>query len=183
MKNLLRTLLLPLLWLPFNVLAQSAGDLRIVFIRHAEKPATGDQLSCAGLNRALQLPKVLVAKYGVPNSVYVPTISGGKATKAARMLETAWPLATKHNLAINSKFDVDDKEGLAANLLKKSGTVLVVWEHNALPKIMKALGVHDKQLNWPGSDFDSIWVVTIHNGKAKLATDRENIQPAANCNF
>lgn len=143
----------------------------------------GDQLSCAGLNRALKLPTVLVAKFGVPGSVYVPSVAGGKATKAARMMETAWPLATKYNLAINSKFEVTDIEGLTANLQKKSGTVLVVWEHNALPGIAKQLGINNKKLDWAGDDFDSIWVVTIHNGKATMTVDKENIRPAADCNF
>ena len=33
--------------------------LRVVIIRHGEKPEEGDNLSCAGLNRALALPAVL----------------------------------------------------------------------------------------------------------------------------
>src|SRR5580704_17982046 len=45
----------------------------IVCIRHGEKPRGGlGQLTCRGLNRALALPKVLLAKYGKPNFVFAP---------------------------------------------------------------------------------------------------------------
>lgn len=39
----------------------------VVLIRHGEKPVSGlGQLSCQGLNRALALPGVLMAKLGRP---------------------------------------------------------------------------------------------------------------------
>src|SRR6266851_2438684 len=45
----------------------------IVCIRHGEKPpgALG-QLTCRGLNRALALPAVLLAKYGSPQFIFAP---------------------------------------------------------------------------------------------------------------
>jgi hypothetical protein len=46
---------------------QGADDnsLKVVIIRHGEKPETGDNLSCQGENRALQLPAVLYKKYNI----------------------------------------------------------------------------------------------------------------------
>jgi len=49
-------------------IAQSK-NLKLIFIRHGEKPADGDNLSCVGLNRALKLPEVLKAKFGIPDRV------------------------------------------------------------------------------------------------------------------
>lgn len=46
-------------------------DLKLVFIRHAEKPLKGDNLTCQGLNRALQIPAVLYNKFGVPAYLFV----------------------------------------------------------------------------------------------------------------
>lgn len=180
-------LLLTLLFLAGGVYtpanAQPAGNLKIVIIRHGEKSEAGDNLNCAGLNRALQLPKVLAAKFGVPSVVFVPAINSKKSTGHARMFQTASPLAIKYNLAINTKYDVQDYAGLAQNLETRTGTVLLIWEHKALDNIIKALGVKAKGLKWSEADFDSIWIVTFKNGKAVLTMDKEGIKPAGACQF
>ena len=165
-----------------NAYSQSS-DLRIVIIRHGEKDATGDNLNCRGLNRALQIPKVITAKFGVPSMIYVPAVDAKKSTSHARMFETAAPLAIKHNLTINTKYSVDDYADLAQNLEKRSGTVLVVWEHKALDNLLRELGIKTNGLKWGDNDFDSIWVVTYKDGKPKLAMDKEGINPQNNCSF
>src|SRR5947208_16944991 len=68
---------------------------RIIIIRHGEKPDQGDNLSCQGLNRALQLPAVLNQKFGTPNAIFVPSLKMGKSTNAARMYQTIVPFAVK----------------------------------------------------------------------------------------
>ena len=158
----------------------STGVKKIIIIRHGEKPDEGSNLSCQGFNRALQLPPILYKKFGVPASVYVPTINSGKATSTARMYQTAMPFVIKYNLSVNSKYDVEDVDGLAQSLLKKEGTSLVIWEHKAINNIVKALGAAEKG-NWDGADFDSIWIVTIENGKATLSKDKEGLSPVATC--
>ncbi|MDT3402653.1 histidine phosphatase family protein [Mucilaginibacter terrae] len=167
----------------FAQLQNNGADLRIIIMRHAEKPASGDNLSCKGFNRAMMLPGVLVKRFGVPAYVYVPSPSTGKATKSGRMLQTVWPLATKYNLTVNSKFDVDDTKALAKNISTKAGTVLVVWEHNAIGKILSSLGVTAGKLKWQGDDYDSLWVVTVHNGKATLSQTSQGINVPDGCKF
>src|SRR5467141_1368889 len=45
----------------------------IVCVRHGEKPPAGlGQLTCQGLNRALRLPQVLIAKFGKPDFIFAP---------------------------------------------------------------------------------------------------------------
>lgn len=163
--------------------AQAQQDLKVIIIRHAEKPVNGDNLSCAGFDRALKLPAVIKAKFGVPNYVYVPAPSTGKATKSLRMLQTVSPLAVKYNLPLNTNYDVTQTAKLATNIMKRTGTVLVVWEHDNIRGIVSALGVGPEKLKWPGNDFDTIWVVTFYNGTATLSADKENIQPVDNCAF
>ncbi|EDM34739.1 hypothetical protein PBAL39_14319 [Pedobacter sp. BAL39] len=159
-----------------------ANDLTIVIMRHAEKPASGDNLSCKGFNRSLQLPAVLRKKFGVPNYVYVPAPATGKETKSGRMIQTVWPLATKYNLTINTSYEVKDAEDLVKNVKTKKGTVLVVWEHDAISDIIKKLGVKGG-LKWPGSDYDGLWVVTIRNGKTTFSKSTQGLNPSANCAF
>jgi hypothetical protein len=156
--------------------------LKVVIIRHGEKPKDGDNLSCQGENRALQLPAVLVQKIGTPDYVYVPALESDKSTAHSRMFQTASPLAIKYNLRINSKYDAKDDEAISKSVFKKNGTVLVVWEHSAIPELASVLGVaHPPQ--WEDADFDSMWLISYHDGKAMLAIDKEGINPSPDCKF
>ncbi|WEA03930.1 histidine phosphatase family protein [Mucilaginibacter sp. SJ] len=158
-------------------------NLKLVFIRHAEKPDIGDNLSCAGFNRSLKLPEVLKAKIGLPDHIYVPAMHQGKSTARVRMFQTISPFAVKYNLSINSNFEEEDDNGVAKELTSKKGTILIVWEHNQIKPLLKALGMKVKDLQWPDSDFDSIWIVTFKKSKPSLTMDREGITPAAGCSF
>lgn len=161
--------------------AMAAPD-KVVLIRHGEKPESGDNLSCQGENRALQLPKVLHEKFSVPDHTLVPALETGKSTHHARMFQTVTPFAVKYGLKIDSKYGETEYDKVARHVLKKSGTVLLVWEHKAIPNIAAALGVANPP-EWKGADFDSIWVITFSGKKASLAIDREGITPSAECAF
>jgi len=161
------------------VFAQSP-DLKLVFIRHAEKPLVGSNLTCQGLNRALQLPSVLVKKFGVPQYLMVPELGLGDTTKHARMFQTIAPFAMKYNLPIATTHKEKDFEAIAADLKSRKGTTIITWEHKAIPGIVKALGIGES-LTWPDDDFDSIWIVTFKNGKAVLTKDKEGLHPTENC--
>jgi hypothetical protein len=168
----------------FSGMAQAAPDnnLKIVIIRHGEKPENGDNLSCQGESRALQLPAVLYQKFNLPDYTYVPSLGLDKSTKHARMFQTVTPFAIKYNLTINSKYDEKDYSTIAQKILEKTGTVLMVWEHSAIAPLAEALGVKNPP-TWSGKDFDSIWVITYPNGKALLSTDKEGIITSPDCQF
>ena len=157
-----------------------APNLKLVFIRHGEKPLKGDNLTCQGLNRALLLPDLINKKFGVPSFLFVPGLALGESTKHARMFQTITPVAIKYNLPINSSHTEKDSTGIAQDLKSKNGTVLIVWEHKAIKSIIHALGISDN-LIWPDDDYDSIWIVTFKNGKAVLTKDKEGLKPALNC--
>ncbi|MDN3579902.1 histidine phosphatase family protein [Mucilaginibacter flavus] len=181
MKKIISALALVLISLS-TVKAQTAG-LKIVFIRHGEKPLKGDNLTCQGLNRSMKLPAVITSKFGVPAFVFVPGLGLGEATKHARMFETIVPLVSKYNLTVNSSRTEKDSLGMAADLKSRNGVVLVSWEHGGIAPIVRALGVQEAGLKWPDDDYDSIWIITFNNGKAILSRDKEDIKPSADCNF
>lgn len=160
--------------------ASSDNELRVIFIRHGEKPEKGSNLSCRGLNRANQLPTVIKSKFGIPDHIYVPAMKMGDKTSHARMFETAIPLAVKYNLAINSKYDEKDSAGVMSEIKKQKGTILVIWEHSMLAALVHQLGIQD-QLLWPGNDYDSIWIVNFKNGQMILTKDTEGLDPLAEC--
>ena len=186
-RNLLFILAMFVFSLGINTVlfAQSSMDnapLKVVFIRHGEKPKKGNNLTCDGFNRSLQLPNVLYKKFGIPSKVYVSALGLGEETKHCRMFETIIPFAVKYNLSINTNFEEKDASKLASAIMKQSGTVLVVWEHKAIAPIVNALGVK-QELKWPDDDFDSIWIVTFNQGTAILSTDKEGIVTSSVCPF
>jgi hypothetical protein len=157
-------------------------NLKVVIIRHGEKPKDGDNLSCQGQNRALQLPAVLHQKFNVPDFIYVPALKSDESTKHSRMFQTISPFAIKYNVIINSKYSSEENEKIARSVLKKSGIVLMVWEHTAIQQLASTLGVHHAP-KWDDTDFDSIWVISFDKGKAKLATDSEGLTPSLACHY
>jgi hypothetical protein len=166
----------------FSVYSQPKYEgLKVVLIRHGEKPDEGYTLSCQGANRAKALPAVLYSKFGLPGIIYVPLLKDD-TTKHSRMYQTIVPFSDKYHLPLNSDYKVDATTGVAKSILKEKGTVLVVWEHKGLEDIAAELGVKEK-LKWKKNDFDSIWIITFSKkGKARLAMDVEGLHPSAKCN-
>jgi hypothetical protein len=158
-------------------------QLKVVFIRHAEKPLKGDNLTCQGLNRSLQLPAIISSKFGVPDFIYVPSLAVGQSTKHSRMFQTIVPLAVKYNLPINTSYQEKDSAGIANDIKSKSGTVLVVWEHHAIVPIIKALGISNEDFIWSDDDYNSILIVTFPKGIATLTKDTEGVTPSMDCPF
>lgn len=179
MKHIMKLALL--LMVCSNAVYGQQGVRKVVIIRHGEKPPMGNNLSCMGMNRALQLAGVLAQKFGKVDAIFAPAVNNGRTTNQARMFQTISPYAIKNNLDINTKYMVSDVNGVATALQAMNGTILVVWEHNAIEKLVRSLGIADKQ-QWGADDFDSIWIITWANGKAVLTKDAENIKPSANCN-
>jgi hypothetical protein len=98
------------------------------------------------------------------------------------MFQTITPFATQYNLAVNSNYGEKDTVKAAGDVLGKTVTVLMVWEHSEIQSLATNLGLKDAP-SWNGDDFDSIWVITYQKGKATLTHDQEGITPSTNCNF
>ncbi|OWP63641.1 histidine phosphatase family protein [Hymenobacter amundsenii] len=185
-----------LLLLPQHLPAPDAAPapeppLRVVIIRHGEKPEQGDNLSVAGLNRALALPTVLARVFSIPPShTFVPEIGiGGKRTTRMRMLQTVMPYAVQHNLTIDTNYEVESSRQFAKRLRRLRGNVLVVWEHHNIVEIARDLGLKDAQ-EWDSDDFDSIWTITFERlgrvkddrpakaKKPRLTISRQGLNPS-----
>jgi hypothetical protein len=183
--KIFKILLLMVLAINLSVSAQNTNldNLKIVIIRHAEKPEKGDNLTCQGLNRALLLPKLLNAKFGIPAYIFVPAIGLGESTKHSRMFQTIGPFAMKYNLTINTSHEEKDSLMIAKDLKSRKGTLLLVWEHKAIAPIVRSLGVNAPNLKWSDDDYDSIWIITFKNGNAILTKDKEGLAPSKDCTF
>jgi hypothetical protein len=154
--------------------------LKVLILRHGEKPASGENLTCQGENRALRIPGTLYKKFGKIDYIYVPTVvSRGGKTLHSRMFQTATPIAIRNGLDINSQYSGTDADLVAQSVLGKKGTVLLVWNHSAIAKLAQSLGATAP--TWKDEDFDSILVISYPKGKAVLANDAQEISPSPKC--
>jgi hypothetical protein len=157
----------------------------IVCVRHGEKPPAGlGQLTCQGLNRALRLPQVLIAKFGKPDFIFAPDPNQVNHDPAGdfcyvRPLATIEPTAIQCSLPVNTHFGFTDIRGLEQELSKPAyagATVFVAWEHKYLDDFVKDTvkssgGDASKVPGWQGNDFDSIFVVRlVHNKRGTTVT-------------
>jgi len=160
------------------VILLAAADARaqqtIVFMRHGEKPTGGyGQITCQGLNRALQLPDVLIAKFGKPNYIYAPNPTVKISDPAGsfyylRPLATIEPTAIRLGMNVWTKYGYNDIAGLQSGLIsstKANATIFVAWEHQWLQKavqnIMNAYGGGAAVPAWVSGDYDSLYVVRV----------------------
>jgi len=162
--------------------AESEVDpsLKIVVIRHAEKPLTGENLNCQGENRARHIPAMLEKKFGRIERIYVPSLASrdGK-TLHSRMFQTATPTAIRFGLEINSQFTSAEPDKVAQSLRLQKGTILVIWNHSAIPRLMNSLGFTIQA--WKDADFDSILVIDFRSGSANMTMEAQEIFPSQEC--
>ncbi|AGE48331.1 hypothetical protein PBCVAN69C_053L [Paramecium bursaria Chlorella virus AN69C] len=159
----------------------------IVFVRHGEKPYLGlGQLDCKGLNRSLALPDVLVSKYGVPTKIYAPDPTIKKEDKGEkyyyiRPLATIEPTAIALGMPVDIKYGVTQVQEIADDLyVSKDKTIFVAWEHVQLVKIARALiekyGANPNNVpEWRENDFDSIYVINIHDDKVTFYHEHQGL--------
>ncbi|MGO2156542.1 MAG: histidine phosphatase family protein [Serratia proteamaculans] len=167
-----------------NALAQET----LVFVRHGEKPANNSgQLTCKGLNRALALPDILLSRYGKPDFIFAAGPKENKAGSSLRALSTIMPTAVRVGLPIGIQFHADDIVGLQQELLSdkyQNSRIFIAWEHKNLDKAVKNIvaargGDANSVPSWPGSDFDSVFVVTLDQGKVSFRQESEGLTALA----
>ncbi|MCF6765134.1 hypothetical protein L3V82_05070 [Thiotrichales bacterium 19S3-7] len=156
-----------------------AEPTSVYIIRHGEKSTTTSQLSCAGLNRALQLSQVMYQMIHQASKIYVPTLEAKNGvTKHARMFETAVPYAVAHDVDINSSYSDKEYSDVVKSVNQQDGIVLIVWNHTAIAGLAEAFGVKNPP-KWEDDDFDSIWIINPKTGDIQYSD--ENITPSSVC--
>lgn len=185
------------------LLAWLAGSLaqatprEIVIVRHGEKHAQAEskdgELRVRGCDRAYQLPKLFSEKdrrdkphFDPPVAVYA--VRPGPGYRAIRAAETAAPTAETYGTPLIVVYTREQQEAVAREILSKPAydgkTVLIVWEHHAVPALAKALKLPDSQNpgDWPNSVFDQEWVIDYDkSGKFRsFAIEPEELLPGDN---
>lgn len=173
----------------FPAIAASTSVQKLIFVRHGEKPVNVDngQLTCAGQNRALALPHVLLVKYGFPQYAFAGATVANKDTSGnsyyyLRALATIEPTAIEAGITVDLQFSNDDIKDLQTELAKSqyaNALIFLAWEHNDLDKLVASIvkvngGNPDVVPPWDDSDFDSIFVVTLTKSGSSTQVDFEH---------
>ena len=157
----------------------------IVAIRHGETPSNDlGQLSCRGLNRALALPKLLTARYGTPNFIFAPNpaMKMHSPYSYVRALATIEPTAISLTMPVNTqigRYDFPLLQQVLTSPDYEDSLIFMAWEHGDLHQfaknLVKAYGGDPSTVpDWPGNDFDSVFVIRLTRRGCKTSVSFEH---------
>jgi hypothetical protein len=163
-------------------------DAVILIIRHAEKTASGDELSPAGYQRADAYVNYF-KNYQVDGKPlkldYLYAAADSKNSKRVRL--TVEPLCKATGLKLDNRFANKKFQDMVDELHTTSHghEILICWHHGQIANMVRALGADPETLlpkgKWPDDVFD--WVLELHyDGDGRLLpaeTKRinENLMP------
>ena len=156
----------------------TAAPAQIIFLRHAEKPPVGPELDDRGRERAAALAQLFlhdprVLEHGPAVAIFAmrPAKTGG----SVRAIHTMEPTARALGLPLNAQFARDEISALvraiAATRAYEGKTVIVCWEHEVIPEILKAFGWKKGPTHWSDKIFDRLWMLDFENGKPMRLRD------------
>lgn len=160
-----------------------AAPAQVVFIRHAEKPADGPELSAKGFKRAEALVKFFktepaVAKYGPPAGIYAAAPK--HEDSSIRSIQTVTPLARAVKVPVNDSFTRGQTTRLVREIMENpvydGGLVVVCWQHERLVDAALTLAEYNNSSvtipqYWDDGVFDRAWVLNLSNGKVVAFKD------------
>lgn len=148
-----------------------ATPAQIIFLRHAEKPNQGPELNERGRERAAALvnlfthdPRVL--EHGPAAAIFV--MKPAKAGGSVRAIQTMEPAARALGVTPDTSLTRDELKALVkainANRTLEGKTVVVCWEHDAIPKMLDAFGWTGGPGRWADKTFDRLWILDFKEG-------------------
>ena len=138
---------------------ESQSTTTIIFVRHAEKAATGGDdppLSEAGERRVEELTRQLL------DVDVIAGIDAVYSTPYRRTQQTVQPIADALDLPINT-YDASDTEEFLETILneEKGRIVLVVGHSNTVPEMIANLGGHKEVPAIAEHEYDNIYILAI----------------------
>ncbi|MBV9391923.1 MAG: histidine phosphatase family protein [Verrucomicrobia bacterium] len=158
------------LWPGSGLTAEGIQDTRSLVIRGWQRAGSWSALFGTGLN-PIDYPKPTVIYAASPNassndftvdSTQTGSLDEMNDATSKRPFETVTPLAARLPCGRpNAAFAVGQEMQLAAEIVNKSGVVLVAWEHKAivktlLPAIANGQNIPDLPTKWDKNRFDIV---------------------------
>ncbi|MFN8474012.1 MAG: hypothetical protein U0822_17605 [Anaerolineae bacterium] len=158
---------------------------KIMIIRHAEKPPDSgkphgvlfdgdmdvESLTVRGWQRAGALVQLFAPANGVfadtqlamPSYLYAAP--SAKHGHSRRPEQTISALSEELGTTIDLRFEKGQEQDLAADVMGRPGIVLICWEHEHIPDIVRSI-LPDASAapdQWPDDRYDLVWVLDLDN--------------------
>jgi hypothetical protein len=159
---------------------------KIMIIRHGEKPGADgtdagvspeggpdpEDLTVRGWQRSGALVRFFApaggrfshAEVATPDVIFASGVT--PHSKSLRPQHTVLALADFLGQPLVLNHPKGDEDALVADVLSRGGTVLIAWEHEAIPDIANQIlgNVTTCPQKWPGVRFDVLWVLNATGG-------------------
>jgi len=139
---------------------------KVMLIRHAEKPASGNDLSAMGWRRAECIRDLFMNNSTIkPNKIYAQKASkkNEEIPDSRRQIETVAPLARALGLTIDNSFtsfELDELSNDIATLSEDQFPVLVSWNHDEIKNFLINFGMkYQIAPTYPSKRYDLVWTV------------------------
>jgi hypothetical protein len=145
---------------------------QIIFLRHAEKPEVGAELNERGRARASALVGLLthdarVLEHGPAVAIFAMRPHGKRGS--VRAIQTMEPTARALGLTSDTHLTREEIVPLVHAIMSAKAyegkTVIVCWEHDVIPKMLKAFGWTSGPTTWSGKSYDRLWLLDFEAGK------------------
>jgi hypothetical protein len=158
-----------------------AAPAQVIFIRHAEKPGQGAELSAQGFKRAEALvwffqTRTEVTRYGTPAAIYAAAPK--HEDSSIRSIQTVTPLARALKIDINTSFTRGQAHKIAVDIMEnpeyKGRMVLVCWQHAAIVDIVRELSEYvpagaaaqvSLPYEWSDTRYDRAWILDFSGNR------------------
>ena len=153
-------------------------DAVVLVIRHAEKPASGQDLTPAGYERAEAYVKYFrdFKVDGRPLNLE-SLFAAADSKNSHRPRLTLEPMSRELHIPLDTHFKDKLPELLADELKSKphGKAILICWHHGKIPELLSDLGADPATLlpdgKWPDGEFG--WVIELrYDGEGKLLPDQ-----------
>jgi broad specificity phosphatase PhoE len=152
---------------------------KIMLIRHAEKPngepgvmpdgtLNAEALTATGWRRAQALIGLFDppadARLAKPAVIFASGVA--HHSPSLRPQQTVAPLAKKLGLDVNKDYTKRQEPALVQKATAVGGTVLIAWQHEAIPEIAGLILASSEGVPpiWPDNRFDLVWVFDRPSG-------------------
>jgi len=165
---------------------------KVMLIRHAEKPASGNDLSAMGWRRA----ECIRDLFQKNETLFPKKIYAQKASKkndetipdSRRQIETVAPLARALGYTIDNRFtsfEIDDLCKDIAGLSEDQFPVLVSWNHDGIKNFLINFGMkYQIAPTYPSKRYDLIFSIeTDQNGEAIFSSQSQNCEGLGDYRF
>jgi hypothetical protein len=148
----------------------NATPYKVIITRHGDKVPGGFCLSLQGLERASSFVHYFsgLDTFQAPPITHIFAAYIGGATPYIRPKQTCQPLADYLKIPLNLDYTPTQFTEVAKEVLTNpkydNSSVLLCWEHDNIPNLIKALGADNPGV-WDDDIFDQVYLLTYKNGK------------------